>query len=119
MKIKKILYRIYVNNLEEALEFYEKLFNEKCSMRFEYKEVGLELAQINTLLIIAGSDNELKPFRDTLMTLLVDSINEYRSLMVSSGATILRDIQRVPTGFNFTAKHKDGSIVEYVEHINI
>ena len=116
MKIKQILTRIYVSDMNTAVDFYEKLTNEKCTSKFEYKQVGLEIARINNLLIIAGSEEALKPFRNTTATFLVDSISECKDFLVECGAEIIQDIQQVPTGLNMTAKHKDGVIIEYVEH---
>jgi hypothetical protein len=116
MKVKQILTRIYVNDIDAAIGFYGKLTNEKCDSRFEYKQAELEIARIGNLLIIAGADNALAPFRNTTATILVDSIVEYRDFLIGNGATIVRDIQQVPTGFNLTVKHSDGVIVEYVEH---
>jgi hypothetical protein len=116
MTVKLILTRIYVNEINSAIEFYENLTNDKCVNRCEYKQVGLELARINNLLIIAGSDEALKPFRSTSATILVDSIKEYKAFLIDNGAEILNDIQSVPTGYNMTVKHKDGNIFEYDEH---
>lgn len=116
MNIKRILTRIYINDINLAIDFYERLTNEKCANRFEYKPAGLEIARINNLLIIAGSDEALQPFKDITATVLVDSITEYKDFLIKNGATILQDIQQVPTGFNMTIKHKDGVIIEYVEH---
>ena len=63
MNTKRILTRIYVNKIETAIDFYEKLTNEKCANRFEYKQARLEIARVNNLLIIAGSG---KSFVSTL-----------------------------------------------------
>lgn len=115
MKVKRILTRIYVNEINQAVDFYERLLNEKCSIRFEYREVGLDIAQINNILIIAGSEESLEPFKNTSATLSVDSIDEYKEFLLGNGASILKDKQQVPTGFNMTIKHKDGTIIEYVE----
>jgi predicted enzyme related to lactoylglutathione lyase len=116
MIVRKIMTRIYVNEINQAIDFYEKLLGEKCSMRFEYHELGLELASINNILIIAGMDKSLAPFKSTSATILVDSISEYKEFLLRNQAEIIKDIQRVPTGFNMTVKHKDGIIFEYVEH---
>jgi hypothetical protein len=105
--------------MDSAIDFYERLTNEKCANRFEYKQAGLEIARINNLLIIAGTDQALEPFRETSATFLVDSIAEYRDFLSSNGAVITRDVQQVPTGLNMTVKHTDGVIVEYVEHIKL
>lgn len=116
MNIRQILTRIYVNDMNGAIGFYERLTNEKCANRFEYKQAGLEIAMINNLLIIAGTDMALEPFKKTSATFLVDSISEYRDFLIQSGAVIIRDVQQVPTGLNMTVKHTDGVIIEYVEH---
>ena len=115
MEIKNILCRVYVNDIEMAITFYENLLQTTCGIRFVYKEINLELAQIGNLLIIAGSDEALKPFRSTSMTLRVDSITEYKDFLLKNNARIIRDITPVPTGFNMTAQHEDSTIVEYVE----
>jgi predicted enzyme related to lactoylglutathione lyase len=116
MQIKQVLTRIYVNDIDAAIDFYEKITGEKCASRFQYQQMRLELAIVNNLLIIASSDEALKPFRTTSATFLVDSIAEYRNFLTENGAEIIRDIQQVPTGCNMTVKHRDGVIVEYVEH---
>lgn len=118
MKVKQILNRFYVNNMDQAIEFYECVLNEKCKVRFHYAQVNLELVQIGDVLILAGTDEALKPFRSTQATFLVDSIMEFRDYLLNNGALIIRDIKEVPTGFNMTVKHFDGTIVEYVEHKN-
>lgn len=117
MKIKKILHRIYVNDLESELEFYENLCGESCQSVFQYKEIGLELAQVGDFIIIAGDDEHLKHYRYTQATFLVDSIQEFREYLLQTNSVILRDIQKVPTGYNMTVQHADGNIFEYVEHL--
>ena len=116
MIIKQVLTRIYVNDIDTAIDFYERLTNEKCAGRFEYKQAGLEITKINNLLIIAGNDQALKPFKDTSATFLVDSVSEFRNFLIQNNAIIINDIQQVPTGFNMTVKHTDGAVIEYVEH---
>lgn len=118
MQVKQILNRFYVHDIEQSIEFYEKVLNEKCNLRFKYPQVNLELAQVGNILILAGSDEALKPFRHTQATFLVDSIIEFKEFLLNNGATIIRDLKEVPTGMNMTVKHFDGTIVEYVEHKN-
>jgi len=115
LKVKKILSRFYVKDISQAIEFYEKLFEKKCTQRFRYEEVNLELATVGDVLIICGSDEALKPFRDTQATFLVDSIEQYKNILLKNNATIIRDLKEVPTGINMTIRHSDGNIVEYVE----
>jgi predicted enzyme related to lactoylglutathione lyase len=115
VKVIKTLARVYVNDMEAAIPFYETLCGEKCGLRFKYSEMNLELAGIGSLLVIAGTDDALEPFRSTLFTMRVDSIREIKDYLVSHGGVIERDIAKVPTGFNMTARHADGTKVEYVE----
>lgn len=116
MKLKESLNRIYVDDMDEAIKFYEKIFNQKCMRRFKYPEVNLELANIGNILILSGTEEALKPFRSTQATFLVDSITEFREFLLNNRAVIIRDIKEVPSGWNMTVKHFDGTIVEYVEH---
>ncbi len=116
MKIKQILTRFYVNDMEQAIRFYEKLLEEKCSSRFTYAQVGLELAVISNILLISGSESALKPYRGTQATFLVDSVVGFKEMLLNNGARVIRDLQVVPTGINITIKHLDGTIIEYVEH---
>lgn len=116
MKVIQILSRIYVNDMEQAVVFYEKLLGLKCSSRFKYDKVGLELAVLGNVLLIGGTESALMPFRETQATFLVDSLIEFREELLRSGAVIIRDLQEVPTGRNMTVRHMDGTVVEYVEH---
>jgi hypothetical protein len=118
MEIKQVLCRIYTNNMEDSIAFYERLTGEKCSNRFEYPQVGLELARVHDFLIIAGRNESLLPFKQTNATFLVDSIADYRHFLLENKAEMIRDIQVVPTGWNMTVRHADGLVVEYVEHRN-
>jgi predicted enzyme related to lactoylglutathione lyase len=118
MKILQTLSRLYISDLNSALEFYETLFGTPAAMRFEIPSIGLELAQIGDILLIAGTDEALKSFRSTQATFLVDSLDEFRVYLEEKGAEILRGPDKVPTGRNMTVRHPDGSVVEYVEHSN-
>jgi predicted enzyme related to lactoylglutathione lyase len=108
--------RVYVQNLDSAVIFYEKLTGTVCRNRFLYSEVGLELAVVENFLLICGTEDVLKPFRATHATLLVDSLHEYKDFLELSGAKIITEPKKVPTGWNMTVKHADGTIIEYVEH---
>jgi predicted enzyme related to lactoylglutathione lyase len=116
MKILKKLVRIYVNDLDSAITFYEKLTNHIVDMRFEMPLYNLELASIDDLLLISGKEEDLEPFKQTKVTFLVDSIDEFKDFLENSGSTIIRKPSKVPTGKNMTVKHPDGLVAEYVEH---
>ncbi len=116
MKVLKTLSRLYVNDLNSALEFYEELSGTPTARRIEIPQIGLELAQIGDILLIAGTDEALQPFRSTQATFLVDSLDEFRAYLEEKGAEIIRGPDKVPTGMNMTVRHPDGSVIEYVEH---
>jgi predicted enzyme related to lactoylglutathione lyase len=116
MKILRTLARVYTSSLDSTLMFYENLTGTTAGSRFTMASAGLELAVIGDLLIIAGMEDALRPFRATDATFLVDSLEEYHRFLTSQGGTILRSPQEVPTGINMTVRHPDGLIIEYVEH---
>ncbi|EQH79852.1 hypothetical protein QMG_0391 [Clostridioides difficile DA00256] len=37
-------------------------------------------------------------------------------LSIGYGAVVVRDKKKVPTGYNMTLRHPDGTIIEYVQH---
>lgn len=116
MKIIQTLNRFYVSDINAAVDFYEKLLDETCGMRFRYPQINLELAQVGGILLIGGPEEALKPFKGTQATFLVDSVTQYKEFLLRNGAFVVRDILKVPTGLNMTVRHADGTIVEYVEH---
>jgi len=83
----------------------------------EYKKIVIS-RQVGDILLIAGSDEALKPFKSTQATFLVDSLDDFRAYLEEKGAKIIRGPAKVPTGKNMTIKHPDGSVIEYVEHSN-
>ena len=116
VKVLQTYVRIYVTELDSAIAFYESLTGQQTDLRFPYPETGLELASVGPFLILAGSDEALSPFRETLATFRVDSVEEFREHLTKNGARIIRDIKRVPTGSNMTVQHPDGTRFEYVQH---
>lgn len=47
--------------------------------------------------------------------IVVEQMQECRDFLLKNGAVIIRDIKDVPIGKNMTARHKDGTIFEYVQ----
>jgi predicted enzyme related to lactoylglutathione lyase len=117
MQIIKVLTRVYISStdLDDAIAFYENLFKEECWLWFQYSEIGLELAGVGSILLIAGSDEALTPFKSTQATFLVDSLNDFREELTQQGAVILAEPNTAPTGANMRAIHPDGTIIEYIE----
>jgi hypothetical protein len=118
MKILSILVRRYValDRLEDAVSFYETLIGRKAHLRFSYPERNLELAQVDNILFIAGTQESLAPFTATLATFMVDDIRGFAGYLPTIGAEVLEAPKPVPTGWNMLVRHPDGMRVEYVEH---
>lgn len=117
MQAHKIATPVYVNDLESAIVYYEQFLNKKVTNRFSYKEKGLDIAVIDTLLIIAGNEEALKSVNSISLSILVDNIKEYRQWLLDHGGTIVEDITNVPTGFNMIVHQPDNLTVEIVEHV--
>jgi hypothetical protein len=74
------------------------------------------MAAIGSVLLIAGRDQALEPFRATAMTLLVASLDDCLERFTALGIDVIAPPKTVPTGRNMLVRHPDGALVEYVEH---
>jgi len=117
MKILQVLTRLYLGReqLEASITFYESLFGERCSLRETYPEAGIEAAQVGSLLLLAGSDRALEPFRAARANFLVDSLSEWKDFLEKSGATLLEEPKQASTGMEMRVKHPDGTQIKYVQ----
>ncbi len=117
MKILQVITRLYLSKeqLETSVSFYESLFGERSSLRESYPEVGAEAVQVGSLLLIAGPDQALEPFRATQANFLVDSLSEWKDFLLKSGATLVQEPKQAPTGWEMRVKHPDGTQIKYVQ----
>lgn len=76
---------------------------------------GLKLAAVGSVLVVAGDEETLAPYRSTQATLIVDDLDECQSLLSRAGAQVVRGPQQVPTGRNLTARLPGRIQIEYVE----
>ena len=118
MKIIKSLVRVFpsLGDFASTVTFYEQIYGTACVMKVTYASAGLELAAVGDMLIIAGNETSLAPFKATIMTMIVDDIEAFHAHFVAHGVEIIAPIQPVPTGRNMRVRHPDGLVVEYVEH---
>jgi predicted enzyme related to lactoylglutathione lyase len=118
MKILNILVRrcLPLERFDAAVSFHEELIGQKARLRFDYPAYQLKLAQVASMLFIAGTEESLAPFVATHASFMVDDLQAYASYLPTVGAEILRPPKVVPTGWNMLARHPDGSLIEYVEH---
>ncbi|MFE0178915.1 VOC family protein [Streptomyces sp. NPDC059002] len=102
--------------LDSVAAFYERVLGRERDLWFAYPEKNLALAAVGSFLLVEGTEEALAPFRTTHGTLLVDSAQPYLDRLVAEGAEIVYPLVKVPTGSGFTARHPDGTLIEYVEH---
>jgi hypothetical protein len=67
-------------------------------------------------LIISGRTESREKYRKTNTTFQLDSFKDFQPVLINSRARIVSEIKEVQTGWNMTAIHPDGLVVEYVEH---
>jgi predicted enzyme related to lactoylglutathione lyase len=118
MKVLNILVRHYLplEEIDAAVAFYEMLIGQKARLRFDYHAHDLRLAQVSSMLFVAGTAESLAPFVETKATFMVDDIQAFATHLPTVGATVLKPPKPVPTGWNMLVRHPDGMRVEYVEH---
>lgn len=114
----RVLIRVYVGEgeIDRTIAFYEQLHGVTADMRFDFPEHRLVLAAVGPFLILEGAEEQLRPFRSTVGTLLVDDIYPYHQRLLAAGAEIFFGPVEVPTGACFNARLPDGTTVEYVHH---
>ncbi|WP_198351608.1 VOC family protein [Streptomyces typhae] len=99
--------------------FYERLQGTERDMYFTCPQREPTLAVLGSFLLVEGTEEVLAvlaPFRATDGTLLVDSADAYPARLEAEGAEVVEPLHRVPTGAGSTARHPDGTVIEYAEH---
>lgn len=114
----RVLIRVFIDEgeIDRAIAFYEKLHGVSVDMRFDFPQHQLVLAAVGPFLLLEGSAENLRPFRSTVGTLLVDDIYPYHQRLLDAGAEIFFGPVEVPTGACFNARLPDGTTIEYVHH---
>jgi uncharacterized glyoxalase superfamily protein PhnB len=106
--------------LESSIAFYKTLLSGEETMRFAYPATGLELAAVSSprlsVLIIAGPPEKRAPFEKTRLTIKVEALEPFLDVLKKAGAEQLEPIQPTPVGRKTRFRHKDGLVVEYVDH---
>jgi predicted enzyme related to lactoylglutathione lyase len=118
VKVLNILVRRYLplERFDAAVAFHETLIGQKARLRFDYHEHDLRLAQVASILFVAGTEQSLAPFVETQATFMVDDIQGFAAHLPTVGVEVLKPPKPVPTGWNMLVRHPDGMRVEYVEH---
>ena len=91
MKVLNILVRRYLplDDLDAAVAFNEQLIGQSARLRFDYPAHQLRLAQVASILFIAGTEQSLAPFVATHATFMVEDIKAFAAHLPTVGAARL------------------------------
>ena len=106
--------RMYVHDLDAAIAALAASGVTGVRLRFGHA-AGLQLALVGDVLVLAGSDNQLEPFRATDVTVIVDDLDAALADAAQGGATATRGPAEQATGRNVTVGFPAGPVVEFVE----
>lgn len=108
--------------LETSVSFYEKLTGEAVRARLRNPSGTLDLVLIGQMLVIGGSVDARANRERLKSTLMVDSLDDWRSELTSTGAVILEEpapgpmsLDGQPIGTFMVARHPDGHVFEYFQ----
>jgi predicted enzyme related to lactoylglutathione lyase len=105
--------RVYVDDLDTALPSLVALTGVQPQWRGGFAD--LELAGVGRFLLIAGTDQALAPYRETQATAVVSDLAALQETLAAYGAQIIDGPLHAPNGPGLTARHADGSVVEYIQ----
>ncbi|MEG3626691.1 VOC family protein [Streptomyces poriticola] len=104
--------RIYVDDLDQAIPFYEGLAGGRAH-RFE--RGGVEVAAVGCFLLMSGPEEQLSLLRRVAATVAVTDVEEACRVLGGLGADIIAGPVATPAGRNLIARHPDGAVYEYVD----
>lgn len=106
--------RLYVDDLDQAIEALAASGVTNVRLRFGHA-TGLQLALVGDVLVLAGSPETLAPFRATVLTLVVDDLEQAIASAHRARAWVAREPTEQATGRNVTMGFPAGPVIEYVE----
>ncbi|MFL0418611.1 VOC family protein [Sphingomonas sp. 179-I 2A4 NHS] len=111
--ILKTYTRIFTTDLEGTVATLKAVHGTEPHFRLDFDP--WTLVGIGDVLAVGGTDEALEPIRGSLGPWIVEDIDDAKAKLLANGASVVRDIEDVPTGRMMYIKHADGSVVEYVQ----
>ena len=111
--ILKTYARLFTTDTDRSLELLRSLYD--CEPDYRFKMGDLEITGIKDVCLVQGSDDVLKPYQGSHGPLVVEDLQETKAILLAKGAEIVKNDAEAETGTFFYARHKDGSIVEYLQ----
>jgi hypothetical protein len=108
--ITGVLARVYVDDIDAALELYQSLSGGQEPARFKFRDV--DLARVGPFLLLSGNTAS---YRNRVATLLVRDLEPVINDVERTGGQILEGPSPAPNGRRLIAHHRDGSVFEYIE----
>ncbi|GGZ67216.1 VOC family protein [Streptomyces echinoruber] len=112
MEILGATLRVCVDDLEQAVPFYERLAGGRA-LRFE--RGGVRVAAVGCFLLMSGPEAELEVLRKVAATIAVKDVDEACRVLGELGARVVAGPVATPAGRSLIAMHPDGAVYEYVD----
>lgn len=112
MEIQGAALRIYVDDLDTAIPFYERLAG---SQALRFARGGVQVAAVGSFLLMSGPATEIELLRKVTATIAVKDVEEAHRVLTGLGARIIAGPVATPVGRNLIAMHPDGAVFEYVD----
>lgn len=112
MEILGTTLRIYVEDLDRAVVFYERLTGTPA-LRSE--RGGVSAAAVGCFLLMSGPAAEIDVLRKVTATIAVKDVADTAAILTGSGGQVLVGPVSTPGGRNLIALHPDGAVFEYVD----
>jgi predicted enzyme related to lactoylglutathione lyase len=107
--ISKVLARVFVSDLDDAIPLYEELAQARAE-KLGFRDV--ELARVGPFLLLAGNT---AAYRDRTATIQVASLAPVLAALESAGGEVIEGPAPAPNGARLIARHPDGAVFEYIE----
>ncbi|MEW2544612.1 VOC family protein [Streptomyces sp. NPDC047002] len=112
MEILGTTLRIYVDDLDRAVVFYERLTGTPA-LRSE--RGGVSVAAVGCFLLMSGPAAEIDVLRKVTATIAVKDVADTAVTLTEGGGQVLVGPVETPGGRNLIALHPDGAVFEYVD----
>jgi predicted enzyme related to lactoylglutathione lyase len=109
--IKRVIARVTVDDLDQALPLYQGLTGVTEPQRFGFRDV--ELAAVGPFLLLSGPG--AAAYSDRAATLMVGDLGLAIAELLRAGGTIVEGPAPSPGGTRLIARHPDGAVFEYIE----
>jgi predicted enzyme related to lactoylglutathione lyase len=70
---------------------------------------------VGPFLLLAGSAEELAPYRDRVASIIVDDVERVATMIEQAGGELVEGPEPAPNGTRLIARHPDGSAFEYLQ----